>query len=261
MEGGPDGVEVHAGESVCDPIGVLEIVLMTTMSQGEAPHAGGLCGHDSQGSVLEGQTLARFEGRFAQLGKLSQAAEGFKIHFRVRFRSLAVVRRSQNGELFTQAQLPKKMLDFHPQTPTGNGQREVLGSAKDKLSRPRDGRQAIPNDLFIGVCLPGQQFIAAGDAQRSSVGAPEVIDDPAVIESEIVSKVFMFGKEPAFTGRHLLDELHDKRFAVNEDPVEIEDDSAQQEYRTPVVSLILTPRTVVMIHLRGREVEAAGVEK
>jgi predicted polyphosphate/ATP-dependent NAD kinase len=102
----------------------------------------------------------------------------------------------------------------------------VLGGAKDKLRRAWDGWQAVADDLLVGVHLPGQKFIASGDAEGAPVRAVEALDNGTVIESQIIPVIFFFGEGPALSSRHLLEELHDERFAVNEDPVEIEDDGA-----------------------------------
>jgi predicted polyphosphate/ATP-dependent NAD kinase len=102
----------------------------------------------------------------------------------------------------------------------------VLGGAKDKLRSAGDGWQAVVDDLLVGVHLPGQEFIAPGSAEGAPVRAVEVLDNGAVIESEIIPVIFFFGEAPALSSRHLLEELHDERFAVNQDAVKIEDDGA-----------------------------------
>src|SRR5208337_2920986 len=113
--------------------------------------------------------------------------------------------------------------DLRSQSTAGYGQREVPGGAKDKFHSAGDGWQAIVDDLLVGMHLPGQEFIAPGGAEGAPVRAVEALDNGAVIESEIIPVIFFFGEGPAFSSRHLLEELHDERFAVDEDPVEIED--------------------------------------
>ena len=58
------------------------------------------------------------------------------------------------------------------------------------------------DDLLIGVRLSGQERFALGEAEGPPVAAPEVLDDAAVIESEIIPKVFLFGERPALARRH-----------------------------------------------------------
>jgi hypothetical protein len=81
-----------------DPIGVLEFGLRTTVGQSQAFHAGGLCGHNAEGCVLDGEAFASLEQWFMQLGKFLEAAEGFEIYLGVRLRALAVICRRQHRE-------------------------------------------------------------------------------------------------------------------------------------------------------------------
>ena len=225
-ERGTDDFQVYICELVRDPIGVLEFGLRTTVGKGQAFHAGGLRGHNAEGRVLDGQAFVGAEQWFVQLGKFLQAGESFEIYLGVRLRALAVVCCRHNREFFAQTQLFQKMFDLRSQATAGDGQREVPGGAKDKLRSARDGWQAVVDDLLVGVRLPGQEFIAPGDAEGAPVRAVEVLDNGAVIESEIIPVIFFFGEGPALSSRHLLEEIHDERFAVNEDAVKIEDDGA-----------------------------------
>ena len=203
------------------------------MSQGQALHAGGLRGHNAVGRVFDGQALARLQSWFVQLGDFLKAAEGFEIYFRVRLGALAVIGRGEYREFLAQAQLPKKMVDFHSEAAAGNGQSKMPGGLEDELHRAGHGWQSVVDDLLVGARLPCQQLIAPGGAQGASVTLPEVVDNATVIESEVIPIIFFFREAPTLSGRHFLDELHDKRFAVNEDAVKIKNDSAEQESGSP----------------------------
>jgi hypothetical protein len=204
------------------------------VGQGQAFHAGGLCGHNAEGCVLDGEAFAGLKQRFMQLGKSLETAECFEIYLGVRLRALAVICRRQHREFSSQAKLLKKMFDFRVQAAAGDGQGKALGGVEDKLRRPGNGWQAVLDDLLVGAHLPGQEFIAPGGAEGASVATPEVLDDAAVIESEIMPIIFFFGEDPALSIRHLLEKFHDEGFAVNEDAVKIKNDSAQQECWSPV---------------------------
>jgi hypothetical protein len=65
------------------------------------------------------------------------------------------------------------------------------------------------------------------------VNLPEVVDNATVIKSEVIAIIFLFREVPTLSGGHFLDELHDERFAVNEDAVKIKNDSAEQESGSP----------------------------
>ena len=92
------------------------------MGQGQAFHAGGLCGHNAEGCVLDGEAFAGLKQRFMQLGKSLETAECFEIYLGVRLRALAVICRRQHREFSSQAKLLKKMFDFRVQAAAGDGQ-------------------------------------------------------------------------------------------------------------------------------------------
>ena len=56
--------------------------------------------------------------------------------------------------------------------------------------------------------------------------APEVLDDTAVIKGEIIPIVLFIGEPPTLSRCDLLHELHDDRFAVNQDSVKVKYDGA-----------------------------------
>src|SRR5579875_332164 len=120
------------------------------------------------------------------------------------------------------------MFDLASRAATGDSERIIPGSVAHEIDGAGHSGKPVFNNLAVSAGLPVDQFFYAVVVNGPAVAYIEMLDNSAIIERQVVAKIFFLGNSPTFLGCHFLGELHDDGFRIDDDAVKIENNGAQQ---------------------------------
>ncbi len=185
------------------------------MSHRDAAEPRALGRRDASDGVFDGHR-APFVAHPPELADPEEERRG------IRLRGRRLLGAHDERDAVPRAHLRERELDLALESARHDADGTAGGAPRDQLDRAGEGAESPFEAVHEPRCLGGHQRAHLVFAERSTSAREDRAEDPRVVEAEVVLRVVGLADRDGVAREHVVERREMNGFAVDQDPVEIE---------------------------------------